>query len=497
MSKEMSISVVKSTTKTNLDHNNRTMNKSEMRGNEHIDVSMSDTNIYLVSDDIEELYENEFAESLENYNNKQKRNDRKIENYYDHVSNSKKTSTQQEMIFQVGTEDDFKNAEDRKVAIEILEKFFKDFKKRNPQLKIYNAVIHNDEATPHLHINFVPIAENYKRGLEKQVSFDRAILQQDESLNKVRPFENWRENETLEIEKLLNERNITRKLVGTNNIADVDHFKKIKETERELKQLEEKVEQEQAKLATLKAREEQLIKRSDKASENSDIFVKKVLNDVKPSILNKDMVQIPKKDLETLKTSFLNVAKTNILARKEQNKMKTEYSAMKKDFTEFGEMLSVNQDRITDLLQENKELKESTADLNLLNQVYSAFKEYIAVNHDVIQKAISRFPIASRHRETLKGFVSASLTNRDFKGAVEVGMFAYTKSQKLALEYYKIGNTVAEHKQLNEKPKEIKKDVQEVVGISRLKELQKDIDKNQKKEQGQSNSKTKSRGIGR
>lgn len=62
-------------------------------------------------------------------------------------------------------------------------------------------MIHNDEATPHMHLNFVPVATGYKRGLEKQVAFDKAITQQDETLNKERPFDDWREKEVRLLEK--------------------------------------------------------------------------------------------------------------------------------------------------------------------------------------------------------------------------------------------------------------------------------------------------------
>ncbi|MBD2807421.1 plasmid recombination protein, partial [Xenorhabdus sp. ZM] len=104
--------------------------------------------------------------------------------YYKHIQSSKKTSLQQEMIVQVGDMKDFNYRADYEKANEILLDWFKDFEKRNPNLKVYNAVIHNDEASPHMHLNFVPVASGYKRGLEKQVSFDRAITQQDPTLDK-------------------------------------------------------------------------------------------------------------------------------------------------------------------------------------------------------------------------------------------------------------------------------------------------------------------------
>jgi len=232
----LSISVQKSSKRTNIKHNNREMSEKEKAKNPHIDYERSNENKYFVKQDLKELYRDEFGDALETYNAKQKRNDRKIENYYEHIKASKKTSLQQELIIQVGDKDDFLRG-DREQAKEILEEWFKGFEERNPQFKVYNAVLHDDEATPHMHVNFVPIAEGYQRGLEKQVSFDKAMIQQNPTLDKNRPFDAWRQSEVQVLEKLLNERNIERKLVGKNDYKDVRDYKEKKDLERELRAL--------------------------------------------------------------------------------------------------------------------------------------------------------------------------------------------------------------------------------------------------------------------
>lgn len=214
------------------------MSEKEKERNSHIDYSKSDDNKYLVQKDLKELYQEEFGEVLENYNAKQKRNDRKIDDYYKHIQFGKKTALQQEMIIQVGDLNNFISNADYEKANEILLEWFKDFEKRNPNLKVYNAVIHNDEASPHMHLNFVPVASGYKRGLEKQVSFDRAITQQDPTLDKTRPFDDWREKEVKILEKMLKKRGIERKLVGSNNYKDVNEYKEKKDLEKEILSLE-------------------------------------------------------------------------------------------------------------------------------------------------------------------------------------------------------------------------------------------------------------------
>lgn len=93
----MSVSFKKATNKTNIKHNNRDFTEKQKAQNSHIDFSKSDENKILVQKDLRELYEREFSEPLKNYNDKQKRNDRKIDDYYQHIKDSKKTSLQQEI----------------------------------------------------------------------------------------------------------------------------------------------------------------------------------------------------------------------------------------------------------------------------------------------------------------------------------------------------------------------------------------------------------------
>ncbi|MDF9645099.1 plasmid recombination protein, partial [Bacillus cereus] len=128
----MSVSLKKATNKTNIRHNNRTMSEKEKEQNSHIDYSRSDENKYLVQKDLKKLYREEFGEVLENYNAKQKRNDRKIDDYYKHIQSSKKTSLQQEMIIQVGDKDDFSSKQDFEKPNELLEEWLLGFDKRNP-----------------------------------------------------------------------------------------------------------------------------------------------------------------------------------------------------------------------------------------------------------------------------------------------------------------------------------------------------------------------------
>lgn len=147
-------------------HNNRLFRPS------NVDHSRTPDNITLAREDIQDAYHRLFDESVNNYNENQKRNDRKIKNYFDKIYRSKKEKPFYEFIAQVGNQGD---QPDQKKCVEILEDFHKMMQKDYPNMAIFNSVIHVDESTPHLHLDFIPIGEGYKKGLEKRVSMQKAL----------------------------------------------------------------------------------------------------------------------------------------------------------------------------------------------------------------------------------------------------------------------------------------------------------------------------------
>lgn len=359
------------------------MSDKEKERNPHIDSERSDENKYFVQKDLKELYQEEFGGALENYNAKQKRKDRKIDNYYKHIESSKKTSLQQEMIIQVGDKDDYSSKKDFDKANEILEEWYLDFEKRNPNLKIYNAVIHNDEASPHLHLNFVPVAEGYKRGLEKQVSFDRAIIQQDQTLDKIRPFDNWREKEVLLLEKLLLERGIERKIVGTNEYKDVNEYKEKKDLEREIKQLEGDLSQRKTELKAL----------NEKVSSEINVPARKQLRNVEIPTGEKNFFGKEKTKIEKEPTGNVILSEGNykkLLTAANQNEKLTNQilKVLNTDFAkENKELKAENEVIFKEWKSESKENSQLRAENNVLEQrvgvltneienVYKYTKEY-------------------------------------------------------------------------------------------------------------------------
>ena len=143
------------------------------------DPERSHLNITYCEENIKAVYHELFDEALARYNSKQTRADRKIKDYYEKIRASKQEKTFHEIILQVGNKDDMHTGSDEgSLAVEILEEYMTGFRERNPQLRVFSAHLHMDEATPHLHIDFIPFTTGSKRGLETLVSLKQALAAQ-------------------------------------------------------------------------------------------------------------------------------------------------------------------------------------------------------------------------------------------------------------------------------------------------------------------------------
>ena len=146
---------------------------------ENVDGSRTHLNIDYCNENIKTVYHKLFDEALERYNSKQTRADRKIENYYEKIRNSKQEKPFHELILQIGDKENMSaESENGEIARQILDEYYRGFQERNPQLKVFSAHLHMDEATPHLHIDFVPFTTGSKRGLDTRVSLKQALAAQ-------------------------------------------------------------------------------------------------------------------------------------------------------------------------------------------------------------------------------------------------------------------------------------------------------------------------------
>lgn len=223
-----------------LAHNNRELIT------DNVDRSKIKNNIIIIQESIEDVYHELFDKALTEYNAKQNRKDRIIRDYYEHIRHSRQERDFHEVIFQIGNMNDTPvGSEIGKITADILKQFTEEFQARNPQLRVFNAVIHMDEETPHLHLDFVPFATGQKRGLSTRVSLTKALEQQggfkaEGKMNTSCKL--WIDTEKQRLSELMHARGIEREQLGTNNEhLSVLDFKK-QERSKEVARLENKIE---------------------------------------------------------------------------------------------------------------------------------------------------------------------------------------------------------------------------------------------------------------
>ena len=227
------------------------------------------------------VYHELFDEAVERYNEKQKRKDRCIDDYYEKIRTGKQERLFHEVILQVGNKDDCASeSENGELAAKILDEYMKEFQNRNPTLRVFSAHLHMDEATPHLHIDFVPYITESKRGVDTRVSLKQALgalgfkggSRGDTELNQ------WINSEKQQLAMVMERHGIEWEQKGTHEEhLSVLEFKK-KERAKEVAELEaEKVDAEIQK--------DKAVKEAESASKKA-AQAKKELQEIAPLINN-------------------------------------------------------------------------------------------------------------------------------------------------------------------------------------------------------------------
>ncbi len=227
------------TGKGSVNHNSRKFHAK------NIDSERSYLNVEYCNEDVKDVYHELFDEALVRYNEKQTRSDRKIDDYYDKICFGKQEKPFHEIILQIGDKDNMgATTENGQLAAKVLDEYMRDFQRRNPTLRVFSAYLHMDEATPHLHIDFVPYTTGSKRGLDTRVSLKQALsalgfkggTRNETELNQ------WVQHEKKQLAEIMLERGIEWEQKGTHekHLSVLD-FKK-KERAKEVAELEAKKE---------------------------------------------------------------------------------------------------------------------------------------------------------------------------------------------------------------------------------------------------------------
>ena len=322
-----------------------------------------------IVNDVKQVYLDEFEEARLEYNNNQTREDRKIEDYFKKVCNSQ-NDIACEIIIELGDMDFWndKNEEYRLKMIDVYNEQVKDLIKIVPTFKIANATIHFDEVSPHMHIVGVPVAKNCTRGMKKQVGkskiFTKTIL--IEIQDKIRNACIKSYNKFYEADTRLKE-----KQKGRNqdiNVKDMSDYRKIK------KQLEQK----EQKLAKAN--------KQTKILDNESTNINEILDNLKPTLMNKNNMVISSEDVQKLK-SYTNDVKDTTKTIRSVNDLNMAI----KDFEHSA----------FEIEKENRSLKY---EIELKNNEIGSLKKELSTKDKIINKLQAEKEKIKQESQKFKGF---------------------------------------------------------------------------------------------
>ena len=357
---------------------------------ENVDPTRTHLNIEYCYTPIEQAYHKLFDEALAEFNAKQKRKDRCIENYYEKIRDGKQEKTFYEVIFQVGNREDMSaEGENAELAKTILDKFYRSFLERNPQLHVYSAHLHMDEATPHLHIDFIPFTTGSKRGLSTRVSLKQALADQGitgegRSLTE---RDLWVQKEKEALAEIMLEHGIEWEQKGEQREhLSVLEYKREKRQE-ELAELTQQTEQKAQEYSALEKKVEKIQKQTVAIE-----AVEKI--EAKPMVLS-SKVTLERSEYESLSTA----AKKYVAQEKKEHKLQKALDAANKIIAELKNTIA---DLTRKLAAATKELAEYKSVRNKLNaanveQENERLRNRLRTYEDVISRN-NLWSYFSRHR---------------------------------------------------------------------------------------------------
>ena len=225
--------------KGSVNHNSRVFNAK------NTNPDRTHLNKEYINNDIQKVYHELFDDALEKYNAKQIRSDRKINDYYEKICSGKQEKPFHEIIVQIGNCDNMKSdSENGELAEKILDEYMQSFQQNNPNLRVFSAHLHMDEATPHLHIDFVPFTTGSKRGLDTRVSLKQALKNQGFVGNGKSETEwaVWVQSEKENLAAIMERHGIEWEHLDTHekHLSVLDYEKKMRS--QEIDELENKIE---------------------------------------------------------------------------------------------------------------------------------------------------------------------------------------------------------------------------------------------------------------
>lgn len=364
---------------------------------ENVDSSRTPLNVEYRNEDIRTVYHELFDDALARYNEKQTRKDRVIDDYYEKIRTGKQEKLFEELIIQIGNKDDMNaSSENGQLARQMLDEYMQSFQQRNPTLRVFSAHLHMDEATPHLHIDFIPFTTGSKRGLETRVSLKKALeaLGFTGGTKSHTELNQWIESEKQALASIMARHDIEWEQKGTHeeHLSVLDYKKQ--ERSKEVAALENQIDtlQEQtAVVATALSEKQEQLDDIAPILKNTEKFVQKY--DAPERLLPEaGMLESGKAFRE--KKALPILGKLLKYARslfRENTELKAKVQKLEKENTAFKSANWNHTHETVRLKMENQELKKDKGKLDALVG---------RIGNDVLQKLLRETPKEQpKHKE--------------------------------------------------------------------------------------------------
>lgn len=322
------------TGKGSVNHNSRKFHAK------NTDPERSCLNVEYCNENVKDVYHELFDEALAWYNEKQTRSDRRIDDYYEKIRSGKQEKPFHEIILQIGDKDNMgAKTENGQLAAKVLDKYMWDFQRRNPTLRVFSAYLHMDEATPHLHIDFVPYTTGSKRGLDTRVSLKQALsaLGFKGGTRRETELNQWVAYEKEQLAAVMLEHGIEWEKKGTHekHLSVLDFEKK--ERAKEVAELEQSISDGKERLSDIQIQHRKAVQETEQIRQKGEAIRQEVSELSETSDLLKEQATTLAEDKKKLLSDNVKLEKQQKKLQQDIEKMVQSKAVMERNIHAYDE----------------------------------------------------------------------------------------------------------------------------------------------------------------
>lgn len=322
------------TGKGSVNHNSRKFHAK------NTDPERSCLNVEYCNENIKDVYHELFDEALTRYNEKQTRSDRRIDDYYEKIRSGKQEKPFHEIILQIGDKDNMgAKTENGRLAAKVLDKYMRDFQRRNPTLRVFSAYLHMDEATPHLHIDFVPYTTGSRRGIDTRVSLKQALsaLGFKGGTRRETELNQWVAYEKEQLAAVMREYGIEWEKKGTHekHLSVLDFEKK--ERAKEVAELEQSISDGKERLSDIQIQHRKAVQETEQIRQKGEAIRQEVSELSETSDLLKEQATTLAEDKKKLLSDNVKLEKQQKKLQQDIEKMVQSKAVMERNIHAYDE----------------------------------------------------------------------------------------------------------------------------------------------------------------